>query len=257
MYALGPWVTAEGGFTATQRLMEELGIWKPRFAGRLTCIPGAVDKAQFGLAPAAYEALARDVGVIVHTGGSLRWTLDPDLVPQNINGLMNVVALARKNGASVHYLSSSSLTAEEYADEADRALFRNIPYFDVKRKARGPGQGGTRTCTEILSLAFASPSQHAEPPYSFLSFLTHGHYQQTHNHNIRTHVRRRTSCSSRRATTACAATSTACPSSPPTPAGTSARATPRHVEGRQACMHACNPPLILCALSMRFALPTD
>lgn len=41
---------------------------------------------------------------IVHTGGSLKWAMDADLVPTNINGLMNVIALARKNGASVHYL---------------------------------------------------------------------------------------------------------------------------------------------------------
>jgi thioester reductase-like protein len=140
VYAVAPWATAEGGFTSTQRLMAELGIWKPRFAGKLRCIPGNVSKTQFGLAPDAYEALAREVEAIVHTGGSLRWTLDPDLIPVNINGIMNMVVLARKNGASLHYMSTASLTAEDYADEKDKALFRQVQYFDVKRQARGQAQ---------------------------------------------------------------------------------------------------------------------
>lgn len=134
--AVGPWTTAEGGQLKIQRGMEELGIWKARFAAKLQAIPGDVAKAEFGLKPEAYEGLAREVDVIVHTGGSLKWAMDADLVPTNINGLMNVIALARKNGASVHYLSSSSLTAQDCAEEADKALLRTVPYFDVKRKVR-------------------------------------------------------------------------------------------------------------------------
>lgn len=132
--AVGPWTTAEGGLLKIQRGMEELGVWKARFAGKLRAIPGDVAKAEFGLKPDAYAQLVQDVDVIVHTGGSLKWAMDADLVPVNINGLMNCIALARKNGAAVHYLSSSSLTAQDCAEEADKVLLHTVPYFDVKRK---------------------------------------------------------------------------------------------------------------------------
>lgn len=144
---MGPWTTAEGGQLKIQRSMEELGIWKARFAGKLRAIPGDVAKAEFGLKPDAYAELVREVDVVVHTGGSLKWAMDADLVPTNINGLMNVIALARKNGASVHYLSSSSLTAQDCSEEADKALLRTVPYFDVKRKVRGgSGRAGWACC---------------------------------------------------------------------------------------------------------------
>ena len=133
---MGPWTTAEGGLLKIQRSMQELGIWKERFGARVQAIPGDVAKAEFGLKPDAYQRLVQEVDVVVHTGGSLKWAMDADLVPTNINGLMNVIALARKNGASVHYLSSSSLTAQDCAEEADKALLRTVPYFDVKRKVR-------------------------------------------------------------------------------------------------------------------------
>lgn len=124
--------------------------------------------------------------------------------------------------------SSSSLTAQDCALEADKALLRTVPYFDVKRKVvthvsflRFFGlfvHGVMRRCMRVnvdarregdavcLSVTFPLPS--------FLHSPLN---------------RRRTFCSSRRGTTACAASSTACPSSPPTPARSSARATPRHV----------------------------
>ena len=56
-------------------------------------------------------------------------------MPVNISGLMNIIAMARKNGASIHYLSSSSLTAMDSADPEDRDSLKTVPYFDVKRKA--------------------------------------------------------------------------------------------------------------------------
>jgi thioester reductase-like protein len=110
-------------------------LWKDSFAKCIKPVPGDVAKKDFGMKGPAYEELTAEVDTIVHTGGSLKWAMDADLVPVNISGLMNVIAMARKNGASIHYLSSSSLTAMDCADPEDRDLLKAVPYFDVKRKA--------------------------------------------------------------------------------------------------------------------------
>lgn len=135
VYCVGPWATTEGGLIKIERSMRELALWKDSFAKHIIPVTGDVSKKDFGMKGPAYDELAASVDTIVHSGGSLKWAMDADLVPTNISGLMNVIAMARKTGASIHYLSSSSLTAIENAEHQDRDILRPVPYFDVKRKA--------------------------------------------------------------------------------------------------------------------------
>ena len=135
VYCVGPWSTTEGGNIMIERSLRELSLWKDSFAKYIRPVSGDVAKKDFGMKPEPYAALAAEVDTIVHTGGSLKWAMDADLVPVNISGMMNVIAMARKNGASIHYLSSSSLTAIDSADPEDKETLKAVPYFDVKRKA--------------------------------------------------------------------------------------------------------------------------
>jgi len=135
LYCVEPWKTNEGGLMMIEKSMRKLSLWKDSFAKYIKPVPGDVAKKDFGMKGPAYEELVAEVDTIVHTGGSLKWAMDADLVPVNISGLMNIIAMARKNGASIHYLSSSSLTAMDCADPEDRDLLKTVPYFDVKRKA--------------------------------------------------------------------------------------------------------------------------
>jgi len=135
LFCVGPWKTTEGGLMMIEKSMRDLSLWKDSFAKSIKPVPGDVAQKDFGMTGPVYEDLVAQVDTIVHTGGSLKWAMDADLVPVNISGLMNVIAMARKNGASIHYLSSSSLTAMDYADPEDRELLKTVPYFDVKRKA--------------------------------------------------------------------------------------------------------------------------
>jgi thioester reductase-like protein len=138
VYCLGSWKTAEGGLARIEKAMRELQIWKPAFAQRIRPLPGGdVMQARFRLPPPVYARLVAEVGTIVHTGSALLWTLDPPLVAENVSALMNMVALARANGASLHYLSSTWLDAYDSADPEtdDRRLLQHLPEIQVKRRA--------------------------------------------------------------------------------------------------------------------------
>jgi thioester reductase-like protein len=138
VYCLGSWSTAEGGLARIEKVMREAKIWKPAFAARIRPLPGGdATQARFRLPPAVYARLAAEVGTIVHAGSPLLWALDAPLVAENVSALMNMVALARANGASVHYVSSQWLDGYDGADPEtdDRRLLASLPEIQVKRRA--------------------------------------------------------------------------------------------------------------------------
>ena len=138
VYCLGSWTTAEGGLARIEKAMRELKIWKPAFAARIRPLPGGdVMQARFRLPPALYARLVAEVGTVVHAGSALLWALDAPLVAENVSALMNMVALARANGAALHYISSQWLDGYDGADPEtdDRRLLQALPEIQVKRRA--------------------------------------------------------------------------------------------------------------------------
>ena len=127
--------TAQGGLARIEKAMRLLKIWKPSFAAHIEALPGDMASPNFGLKPESYSRLVHEVDAIVHAGGSRKWHMDTESVACNISGLMNVITLARKNNASVHYVSSGWLDAEEAASDSDREILRGMPYVQIKRRA--------------------------------------------------------------------------------------------------------------------------
>ena len=127
--------TAEGAAARIEKAMRQLKIWKPSFADSIVALPGDMAQPNFGLKPDVYNRLVREVDAIVHAGGSRKWHMDTESVACNISGLMNVVTLARKSNASVHYISSGWLDAEEAASDKDRDILHAMPYVQIKRRA--------------------------------------------------------------------------------------------------------------------------
>ena len=127
--------TAQGGLARIEKAMRLLKIWKPCFAASIVAIPGDMASPNFGLKPEIYSRLVHEVDTIVHAGGSRKWHMDTESVACNISGLMNVITLARKSNASVHYVSSGWLDAEEAATDKDREILRSMPYVQIKRRA--------------------------------------------------------------------------------------------------------------------------
>jgi acyl transferase domain-containing protein/NADPH:quinone reductase-like Zn-dependent oxidoreductase/thioester reductase-like protein/acyl carrier protein len=127
--------TSEGGVARIEKTMRLLKIWKPSFAANIVVIPGDMALTNFGIKPDMYARLVHEVDAVMHAGGSRKWHMDTESVACNISGLMNIITLARKNNASVHYVSSGWLDAEEAATESDRAILRGMPYVQIKRRA--------------------------------------------------------------------------------------------------------------------------
>ena len=135
VYCVVRGATAEGGLARIEKAMRLLKIWKPSFASAIVVLPGDMASPNFGLKPELYARLVLEVDAIVHAGGSRKWHMDTESVACNISGLMNVITLARKNNASVHYVSSGWLDAEEAASDSDREILRGMPYVQIKRRA--------------------------------------------------------------------------------------------------------------------------
>jgi thioester reductase-like protein len=129
--------TPEGGMARIEKAMRLLKVWKDSFAKHIVALPGDMALPCFGLKDEEYDVLAGQVTSIVHAGGSRKWHMDSESIQCNISGLMNVITLARKSThkAQVHYISSGWLDAEDCADEKDKAVLRQMPYVQIKRKA--------------------------------------------------------------------------------------------------------------------------
>lgn len=127
--------TAEGARARIEKAMRNLRIWKDSFSSSIVALAGEMGTANFGLKPDVYAQLVSEVDTVVHAAGSRNWHMDQESITCNISGLMNIVTMARKNHASVHYVSSGWLDAEEAASEEDRETLQAMPYVQIKRRA--------------------------------------------------------------------------------------------------------------------------
>ena len=136
-------VRAPSGAAAAERLAERFrgdpALWA-RFQelaghGRLEVLAGDLMKPRFGLTPAVYGRLAREVDSIVHNGALVNHVLSyAQLFEPNVIGTMEVIRLAiRERIKSIGYVSTvgvaSGLTRREPVreDEDGRSLWKERP----------------------------------------------------------------------------------------------------------------------------------
>lgn len=135
VYCIVRAATDEAAFNRIVSCMSGLRIWKPEFADAIVPLAGDLLKEDFGLKPTTYEQLVAEVAHVVHAAGSRAWHMDVTAIDCNTKGVMNCVGLARKNGAAVHYVSSSWLDVYDAAQsDEDRAELNELPYMGIKRR---------------------------------------------------------------------------------------------------------------------------
>jgi myxalamid-type nonribosomal peptide synthetase MxaA len=104
-------VRADSGDEARSRLaaaLQKYGLAGAALDGRIEAVPGDVSQPNAGLPPDSYDALAEQVGAIVHSAARVHW-LAPfeELVAPNVDGTRRMLELATCGRAkSVHHISS-------------------------------------------------------------------------------------------------------------------------------------------------------
>ncbi len=99
---------------------------RPIVCDRVTAVPGDLAKPGLGLGADWHERLA-GVDSVVHCAANVAWAASPQVLEAaNVEGTRAVAALARKLGARLHHVSTSSVVS---------ASARRLPYVASKAKA--------------------------------------------------------------------------------------------------------------------------
>jgi nucleoside-diphosphate-sugar epimerase len=100
-------------------------------------VTGDVAQPRFGLGPAEWDRLCREVDVIVHSAALTEWGQPPECYQRvNVDGTTHVIELALASGAPVHYVSTCFVRAVEQ-DRLDELSDGNVvrPYIVSKLQA--------------------------------------------------------------------------------------------------------------------------
>jgi thioester reductase-like protein len=120
-------VRADSAGQALERIrsnMQWYRIWDAVDPARLRIVLGDLAQPGLGLAPDAFDALARTVDVVYHAGATVHW-LRPysDLKAANVSGTQEVLRLAaRHRTVPVHYVSTVGVFAGPGQTGAPRAV---------------------------------------------------------------------------------------------------------------------------------------
>ncbi|KAL4798478.1 hypothetical protein BDV19DRAFT_22480 [Aspergillus venezuelensis] len=99
-----------GGVARIRRNLLDLGIWDDSIMERVQILPGNLSRTRFGLAPDAFEELAKRVDVIVHAAASVNLVYPyAALRAANVGGTREVLRLASHGGATVQYVSTNGV----------------------------------------------------------------------------------------------------------------------------------------------------
>jgi amino acid adenylation domain-containing protein/thioester reductase-like protein len=120
--------------------LRRYGLWEPERAERIVPVPGDLAKPLFGLDEADFDALAREVDLIIHLGAVVNLVYPySELKAPNVGGTREVLRLACRNGARpVHYVSTNGIfppemeLCEEDIDLDDLAGARDDGYGQSK-----------------------------------------------------------------------------------------------------------------------------
>ncbi|KAL4939211.1 hypothetical protein BDV06DRAFT_199319 [Aspergillus oleicola] len=99
-----------GGVARIRRNLLDLGIWDDSIMERVQILPGNLSRTRFGLAPDAFEELAKRIDVIVHAAASVNLVYPyAALRAANVGGTREVLRLASHGGATVQYVSTNGV----------------------------------------------------------------------------------------------------------------------------------------------------
>jgi amino acid adenylation domain-containing protein/thioester reductase-like protein len=125
---------------AIEANLRRYGLWKPERAERIVPVPGDLAEPLFGLDEGDFDALAREVDLIIHSGAAVNLVYPySGLKAPNVGGTREVLRLACRDGARpVHYVSTNGIFppdtgfCEEEVDVDDLAGDRDDGYGQSK-----------------------------------------------------------------------------------------------------------------------------
>jgi amino acid adenylation domain-containing protein/thioester reductase-like protein len=99
------------GMEAIEANLRRYGLWKSERAERIVPVVGDLAKPLFGLDEEDFDALAREVDLIIHPGAVVNLVYPyPELKAPNVGGTSEVLRLACRHGARpVHYVSTNGI----------------------------------------------------------------------------------------------------------------------------------------------------
>jgi thioester reductase-like protein len=142
------------GIEAIEANLRRYGLWKTEWSERIVPVPGDLAKPLFGLDEGDFDALAREVDLILHPGAVVNLVYPySELRAPNVGGTREVLRLACRHEATpVHYVSTNGIfppdlgLCEENIDLDDLADAHHDGYGQSKwvaeklvREAEGRG----------------------------------------------------------------------------------------------------------------------
>src|SRR5215204_2782369 len=96
---------------AIEANLRRYGLWKPERAGRIVPVPGDLAEPLLSLDEGGFDALAREVDLIIHAGAAVNLVYPySELKAPNVGGTREVLRLACRGGARpVHYVSTNGI----------------------------------------------------------------------------------------------------------------------------------------------------
>jgi amino acid adenylation domain-containing protein/thioester reductase-like protein len=131
---------------AIEANLRRYGLWKAELAERIVAVPGDLAKALFGLDEGDFDALAREVDLIIHPGAVVNLVYPySELKAPNVGGTREVLRLACRHGARpVHYVSTNGIFPP------DMGLCEEDTDLDELADARDDGYGRSKWVAEKL-----------------------------------------------------------------------------------------------------------
>jgi amino acid adenylation domain-containing protein/thioester reductase-like protein len=134
------------GLDAIETNLRRYGLWKTEWAERILPVPGDLAEPLFGLDEEDFDALAREVDLIIHPGAVVN-LLYPysELRAPNVGGTQEVLRLAcRHEARPVHYVSTNGIFP------SDLGLCEEDVDLDDFVDARDDGYGQSKWVAEKL-----------------------------------------------------------------------------------------------------------
>jgi amino acid adenylation domain-containing protein/thioester reductase-like protein len=126
--------------------MKSYGLWDPELAARVVPVPGDLSERRFGLGEEEFDALAREVEVVIHAAAQVNLVYPyAELKGTNVGGTREVLRLAcRHRTKPVHYVSTNGIFpagGRRWTEDTD---------LDALAGAREDGYGQTKWVAEKL-----------------------------------------------------------------------------------------------------------
>ncbi|EEH03815.1 L-aminoadipate-semialdehyde dehydrogenase large subunit [Histoplasma capsulatum G186AR] len=142
-----------------RRSLQGYGLWQAEWAGRLSFVVGDLSKPQLGIDQQNWQALAKEVDLVIHNGAAVHWVRPyNDLVASNVLSTLDAMRLCNEGKPKMFtFVSSTSvLDTDHYVKLSDQHLstgrdaISEDDDMEGSRTGLGTGYGQTKWVSEQL-----------------------------------------------------------------------------------------------------------